>query len=272
MAWYAHQEGFHRALRVAAYTGLGGGFGFSIGNFFQTVGTISGTSYNWWNVMEFTLGFCGGLGMAYAVSTCSWPQGAKPSRIANWIGLVFLTLLLPWSNYVNAFEGEKLTRLAQGLGVTDSARFVAYQQTLGLGILALVAIGACINWKWHENRGDRSLRRLGSFVLFAYTLYYVLYGFIVKGFFYRGLSIGSSDTLYLPILLAAAMVWLLTGRGQLEGVSTQEARTLGKNFIAVGAVVVAAIVAAAALTVAIHDGEIRFHERFPTVTQIDQSQ
>ncbi len=76
LAWYTWQEGFHRALRVAAYSGLGGGFGFSIGNFFQTAGTISGVSYNWWDVMEFTLGFCGGLGMAYAVSTTRWPQAA----------------------------------------------------------------------------------------------------------------------------------------------------------------------------------------------------
>jgi hypothetical protein len=267
LAWYAYQEGFHRALRVAAYAGLGGGFGFSIGNFFQTVGTISGVSYNWWNVMEFTLGFCGGLGMAYAVSTTRWPEAAKPSRIANWIGLVFLTLLLPWTNYVNAFEGEKLTRLAQGLGVEDTAQFALHQQMLGLGILALVAIGACINWKWHENRNDPSLLRLGSFILFAYTLYYVLYGFIVKGFFYRGLSIGSSDTLYLPILFAAAIVWLLAGRGQIEAVSTSESKSLNKSLIAVGAIVVAVVVAVAAATVVIHDGKIGFHERFPAPTR-----
>jgi hypothetical protein len=215
LACYLYQEGFPGALRTAAYTGLGSGFGFAVGNFFQTVGSISGVSYNWWNVMEFTLGFCGGLGMAYAVSTTCWPAATKPSRIANWIALVFVTLFLPWSNYVNAFESEKLLGLAKGLAIEDAAQFVSTQQTLGLGILFAVAIGACIYWSWHEKRDDKSLPRLGSFVLFAYTLYYVVYGFIVKGFFYRGLSIASSDTMYLPLLFLAAVLWLLYGRGKV---------------------------------------------------------
>jgi hypothetical protein len=271
LAWYMHQEGFHRALRVAAYSGLGAGFGFSVGNFFQTAGTISGVSYNWWNVMEFTLGFCGGLGMAYAVSTTRWPEAAKPSRIANWIALVFIALLLPWSNYLNAFEGEKLVRLAKELGIEDAAQFVSNQQTLGLGILAIVAIGACINWKWHEKRNDKSLLRLGSFVLFAYTLYYVVYGFIVKGFFYRSYSIENSDTMYLPILLVAVVVWLLSGRGKVEAVSSQDAKSLGPGFVALGAMVVATIVTVTAATFIIHDGKISFHERFPTHEEVQES-
>ncbi len=267
LAWYTYQEGFHRALRVAVFAGLGGGCGFSIGNFFQTMGSISGISYNWWNVMEFTLGFCGGLGMAYAVSTTQWPKSAKPSRIANWIGLIFLILLLPWTNYVNAFEGKKLVQLGQGLGVEDIAQFVNHQQMLGLSMLVLVAIGACINWKWHEHRDDPSLIKLGSFVLFAYTLYYVLYGFIVKGFFYRSLSIGSSDTLYLPILFAAASLWLLAGRGKVEAVSSSEVKPLDPSMLTAGAIMLVAIFAIATATVFIHDGKINFHERFPAPTQ-----
>ncbi len=263
-AWYTYREGYHRALRVAAYSGLGGGFGFSVGNFFQTAGSISGVAYNWWNVMEFTLGFCGGLGMAYAVSTTQWPAAAKPSRIANWIALGFLTVLLPWTNYVNAFEGEKIANLAKGLGIEDVAQFVSSQQMLGLTLFVIVAIGSCANWKWHEKRDDRSFFRLGSFVLFAYTLYYVVYGFIVKGFFYRSLSIGESDALYLPILFAAAVLWFLSGRGKIEAKPTQDSKPLGAGFVALGATVLAIIVIVAFTTTVIHDGKIGFHDRFPT--------
>lgn len=271
LAWYTYTEGFHRALRVAAYSGLGAGFGFAIGNFFQTVGTIGGVSYNWWNVMEFTLGFCGGLGMAYAVSTTRWPESAKPSRVANWIALVFIALLLPWSNYMNAFEGEKLLRLAKGLGIEDAAQFVSNQQMLGLGILAVVAIGACINWRLHENRNDKSLLGLGSFVLFAYTLYYVIFGFIVKGFFYRTVSIGSSDAMYLPILFVAGVIWLLSGCGRVEAKPTQDTRSLGTSFVALGAMALVAIVAIAGATQFIHDGKINFSERFPTHAEVQDS-
>ena len=49
----------------------------------------------------------------------------------------FLTLLLPWSNYVNAFEDEKLTRLAKRLGIEDAAQEVS---SVGPGFVALAAI------------------------------------------------------------------------------------------------------------------------------------
>lgn len=271
LAWYAYSEGFPRALRVAAYSGLGGGFGFSVGNFFQTMGTISGVAFNWWNVMEFTLGFCGGLGMAYAVSTTRWPEkAAKPSRIANWIALGFLTILLPWANYVNALESEKLANLAKGLGIEDISQFVSSQLMLGLAIFVVVAMGSFANWKWHEKRGDRSLLRLGSFVLFAYTLYYVVYGFLVKGFFYRSLSVGESDAWYLPILFLAALLWYLSGRGKIEAKQTQEVRFLGSGFVALGAMMIVTLAIIAFATTTLHDGKISFHERFPTQSSQDK--
>lgn len=269
LAWYAYSEGFHRALRVAAYSGLGSGFGFAVGNFIQTVGTLSGVSYNWWNVMEFTLGFCGGLGMAYAVSTTQWGETEKPSRVANWIALLFVTLLLPWTNFLFAFDSERLTRLAEGLGIEDIAPFVSTQQMIGLGMLIVVAIGAGINWKWHENRSDASLLRIGSFVLFAYTLYYVAFGFLVKGFFYRDLSITSSDTLYVPILLLAGIVWLLSGRGKVEAMHTESLKTIDSGLIALVVLVVAAVITVAAVTVTIHDGNISSHERFSTLAETE---
>lgn len=264
LAWYAYQEGFHRALRVAVFAGLGGAIGFASGNFFQTLGSLSGVSYNWWNVMEFTLGFCGGLGMGYAVATTAWPAPAAPSRIANWIALLFVTFLLPLSNYVNGFTSDKLAKLADRLSVEDPASFVSLQQTLALGILVAVAIGAAINWARHEKAEDSSLRRLGSFVLFAYTFYYVVYGLLVRGFFYRNLSIAQSDTTYLPILLLAAAIWLISGRGKAPSQSASNHGQLGTDAIALASLGVAAIVAFAAATVALHDGKIHFHERFPT--------
>ncbi len=263
LAWYSYREGFHRALRVAAFAGLGSGFGFAIGNFFQTMGVISGVSYNWWNVMEFTLGFCGGLGMSYAVSTTRWSEPAKPSGLANWLALAFVIVLLPWTNFLKAFESEKLMRLAEGLHIEDFEHFVFRQQMLGLSILVVVAIGACINWKWHEKRNDQSLRRLGSFVLFAYTLYSVIFGFLVKGFFYRELSIENSDTLYLPILFIAGAVWFLSGRGMLKAEPTRELSMPSARFGGLVAIVLAAVVVFAAATVFLHDDKIEFHERFP---------
>ncbi|MCA9230292.1 MAG: hypothetical protein KDA57_06555 [Planctomycetales bacterium] len=266
LTWYLCQEGFPRALRVAVYSGLGGGFGFCVGNFIQTVGSISGVAYNWWNVMEFTLGFCGGLGMAYAVSTTRWPEPTKPTPMTNWIALFLVTSLIPWTNLVDAFTSERFLRLAENLGIEDATRFAWQHQMFGLALVAIVAIGSCINWKWHQQRDDRAFLRLGSFVVFAYTLYYVIFCFLVRGFFYRSLSISSSDTMYLPIFFLAAAIWLFAGRGKVTVNDGQET-SLNAGVVPIASIVVAAVFAVAAATVTIHDGKIRFHERFPIQEQ-----
>ncbi|HPI74618.1 MAG TPA: hypothetical protein PLZ01_14495, partial [bacterium] len=79
LAWYLQRNRFHRALRTALWTAFGAGFGFALGNFFQTLGAVSGLPFNWWNVMEFTLGACGGLGLAYGAYTQEWPESADLS-------------------------------------------------------------------------------------------------------------------------------------------------------------------------------------------------
>lgn len=55
------------AIRVAIFSALGGGFGFSFGNFLQVTGNIVEIPFNMWNVMEYSIGFFGGTGMAYGV-------------------------------------------------------------------------------------------------------------------------------------------------------------------------------------------------------------
>ena len=264
LAWYTYREGFPLARRVAAFSGLGAGFGFAGGNFLQIMGDLNGVVYNWWNVMEFTLGFCGGLGMAYAIAITRWPEAAKPSRLANWIALGFLTLLLPWINYVEVFESENLMSLAEELGIEDAAQFVSFQQLLGLTILVVVALGAAMTWKWHIELSDRALLQMGAFLLFAYTLYYVVFGFLIKGFFYRSLSIGDSDVLYLPILFVAAALWFFSTTGSLKTEPIQASKSHRPAFLGLVTIAVAMIVLIACVTISLHDGKIAYHERFPT--------
>ncbi len=77
--------------------------------------------------------------------------------------------------------------------------------------------------------------------------------------------------MYLPILFVAAVLWLLSGRGKVEAASTQDAKSLGSGFVALGAMAVATIVTITAATVTIHDGKISFHERFPTHEEVQES-
>ena len=73
LTWFLWRHGHRAAIRVAVFSGLGGGFGFAFGNFLQVLGTVSEVHFNFWNVMEYSVGFFGGLGMAYGTFTAEWP-------------------------------------------------------------------------------------------------------------------------------------------------------------------------------------------------------
>lgn len=263
LAWYLYREGFHRPLRVAVYAALGAGFGFAFGNFIQTLGTASGVAYNWWNVMEFTLGFCGGLGMAYSVQTTRWPESAKPSRGANRLALAFVFLAIPLTNFITTFETEKLNRLAESLNRVEVANFVTTQRTLGLLIAILFAATAAVLWRRYERRPEKSAAAIVPALTFGISLYYLLFGYLVKGFFYRPFSFAHSDTLYVPVLLIAAGWWRLWGRS--SGVTGPGPASDGLSWKR-GAVLLAAlwivILVIAAISINAHEGLNGMHERF----------
>lgn len=90
LGWYLYRNGYTYALRTAFYSALGAGFGFGFGNFLQRMGHTSGIKFNWWNVMEYSIGFFGGLGMAYGIfSNSKWPKTVAPGKASNIIAWCF---------------------------------------------------------------------------------------------------------------------------------------------------------------------------------------
>ena len=69
--------------------------------------------------------------------------------------------------------------------------------------------------------------------------------------------------MYLPILFLAAVLFLLSGRGQVEAAFSKDVKSLGLSFLILAAVVVASIATVTVATQIMHDGKISFHERFP---------
>jgi hypothetical protein len=264
LAWYAYRNQFYSTLRVAAYAALGAGFGFAFGNFIQTMGAVSGIAYNWWNVMEFTLGFCGGVGMAYGVLRSSWPEEVLPvKKSVNWTALIVLFFAIPFINFCQQFNQEKLLSLADRLEQADPGQFVGTQQIVAFGLILLFT-GLAI-WVWDRFLKVLSHKRqliLAAVLLAAYTIYYMLFGYLKHGSFYTGFPPARSETAYWLILL------LIGGVAYLSWEKTDPVPlTLGKGrsrrffWQLVGTLVLVLILIALISSVS-HDGLPGAQERF----------
>ena len=207
LAWFLHRNNFKRAIRVASYAALGAGFGFTFGNFIQTVGSSADLQYNWWNVMEFTLGFFGGLGMIYAVLTREWPESVKPSKTGNWIALIFLFAFIPATNYFNGFSTERLLSLAEKLNIADAAQF-ASRQLLVAGIsIPILALLVILIWKHYSSKEEQLIKFGLPVMLLITTLHYNLFAYLRLGTFSRPFSFLHSDSLYVFIVALIFSVW-----------------------------------------------------------------
>jgi hypothetical protein len=207
LAWFLKRNNFLRALRVAGYSALGAGFGFTFGNFIQTIGHSAELSYNWWNVMEFTLGFFGGLGMVYAVLTRQWPQSVKPSRTGNWIAVLFLFAFIPATNYFNGMSMERFTDLAERLNIANATQY-ASNQLLIAGLLTLLfAFLAVMLWKKYAGNEDKLVSFGLPLMLLIVSIHYLLFSYIRLGIFHQPFSFGNSATLYIFIVALLYAIW-----------------------------------------------------------------
>lgn len=213
LAWFMRRGGYRGAFRTAAYAALGAGFGFAFGNFIQTMGRLTGLALNWWNVMEFSLGFFGGAGMAYGVWTHRWPEGPPPSRTANRLALAFLLLGIPLTNMAQRFETDRFIELAGRVEAADPAAFAVAHQAIGWA--ALVVFGGLAWWCWRrvrtapEGSAQASSGALG--VLAVYTAYYIVAAHIVKGVLGGALAGQPEQIVYWAVL------GLLVGLGVRPG-------------------------------------------------------
>jgi len=207
LGWFLYRNKFKRAIRVASYAALGAGFGFTFGNFIQTAGSSADLQYNWWNVMEFTLGFFGGLGMIYAVLTREWPQSVKPSKVGNWIALIFLFAFIPATNYFNGLSTDRFLDLADNLNIADAAQFSSSQLLIaGISILIFAFLAVMI-WKLYSSNEEKLVKVGLPVMLFITTIHYNLFAYIRLGTFFKPFSFRHSDSLYVFIVALIFIIW-----------------------------------------------------------------
>jgi len=186
MLYYMARTKQYSAMRVAIYSGLGAGFGFAFGNFLHVLGNVAEVPFNMWNVMEYSLGFFGGAGMAYGTFTSKWPEEKATTQFTNsnlTIPVVGLLLLIPFFVWQQSFIMKDFSDTL-GAFVSQPQAWMMAAQIIAL--LAFLILG--IYWaklfsvkKGLENQWF-SYKEI-SMVFIAFFGTYILFSILITGSF-----------------------------------------------------------------------------------------
>lgn len=246
--WYLRAHGFYRSIHVALCSALGGGFGFAFGNFLQVLGIASEISFNFWNVMEYSIGFFGGSGMAYGVFTQQWKQNTPEKKYNRTIPFILL-LVIPAVVWKESFGMERLTE-TYGRLISDPAAIARNVQLLVL--LTVPTMGLAF---WRIRQKTTWTARSNKALFFVYFGWYILLSWLITGAWLSGYRV--EQYLYLANFLVIALLLRKT-----VPVFQQKSVTARKwTLYIIGTVLIVAVLAYIALHM--HEPWERFNERYP---------
>ena len=179
MLWHMARNGYKSSLKVAFITMIGAGFGFAFGNFLQVVGTLLKINFNMWNVMEYSIGFFGGLALAYSVFTTSWPQNIEnPKPWENRVSYIIALIFIPVIVYQQSLSVQVLTERLGNSGI-DGKTALLSSIISGL-LICLVIIYYVVKFE----KSKFTFTKNTVFAVFAsFISVYVAVSFIVTGVF-----------------------------------------------------------------------------------------
>jgi hypothetical protein len=248
LAWYLHKHRFTRPLHVALCSSLGGGFGFAFGNFLQVLGRVSEIDFNFWNVMEYSIGFFGGIGMAWGVFTTRWDGDEGKSEHRRFVPLLFLVALIPLVVWRESMNIDRLTETYQRLGEAGDwsgiIRLISFLLVTGFAIFALK-----YQHRWEEARNNR------QFFLTFFALY-IFYSWLITGAWYSTYRIEQ----YLYLANYALIAFIIPRLGAKYTPQSFSGRDW--LFFYLGFILIIALLAWIALNS--HGPWEGYHERFKT--------
>lgn len=205
MLWYMARENRNAPIRTAIFSALGGGFGFAFGNFLQVLGNVMEIPFNMWNVMEYSIGFFGGSGMAYGVFSSKWPvDTVKPKLWTNKVALFVIVVFIPLIVYRESLTYDHILRR---LGGVSDLEPVALASTL-CTVVVLVLMAVFLFWKLKRDSHER--KHVAVF-LFSYLSVYAFVSYVVTGLFAGKMSV--NHHLYVVNIV---LIFVLYKKGKFE--------------------------------------------------------
>lgn len=248
LAWFIVRNQHHSVLKVAIWSALGAGFGFAFGNFLQVLGTASGIHFNFWNVMEYAIGFFGGIGMAYGTFSSPWPlTNNEPTARGNLIPLLFTVLFVPFVVWDQSFVTDRFDFIIEQGG--SEAMIFCFKFA---AISAILIVAAYFLRRNYSLARTMQPERVAKEFFVVYTVLYIFLSFLITGILVHPVE------QYLYVVNFLAVMYLIS---QADGRCTAYEFTSGRWVLAfVISIVVIAVLALIAINSheGMHGSNVRF--------------
>jgi hypothetical protein len=255
MIWHMVRNNYKSPLRVAVFSALGAGFGFAFGNFLQIIGNILEINFNMWNVMEYSIGFFGGISMAYSVFSSEWPEeSVTPEKWENRTAMLILFVVIPFFVITNS-------RLYDVIFANSADGKDLSEVTLLGGFAGIIITIAMSVWAWMVTVKSRKPfdRKDSLTFLVLYFFAYIFISYCVTGAFAGNLML--NHHLYVVNFI---VVILLLNMDFPAFFQNQGLDISGSKWLKYLAVVIVIILVLAFILINIH-GELNgANARFPS--------
>jgi hypothetical protein len=254
MIWHMLRNNYYSPLRVAFFSALGAGFGFAFGNFLQIVGDILAINFNTWNIMEYSIGFFGGISMAYGVFTSDWPEESiMPDKWENRFASLIIFVIIPLFVITNS----RIIDVVQG-DAAENKSVGEITLTGGLSAIAITIAMAVAAWIRTVRSGEYFERKDVMRLFILYFAAYIFISYCVTGAF-SGIFM-LNHHLYVANIV---VVLVLLGKGFPAFFQQNVIEIKGTKWLIYIAAVVAIILVLALILINIH-GELNgANTRFP---------
>ncbi len=259
-AWNMVRNKNYAVLRVAIYSCLGGGLGFAFGNFLQVLGHVSQIHFNFWNVMEYSIGFFGGLGMAYGTLTTAWEADEGETAIPKkqLFHVSMLLFVIPFIMWQQNFEWERIVDTYSKLITSPTDNIYHLVQWGSLLFILLTSAWQVRKFNAYTSLNYSEVKQF----FFTHWAVFMILSFIITGAFVSTYRI--EQYLYI-INYVVILVLISKADPRIEGASFEP-----KKYLRYGALIIAFIAVLAYIAIQTHgefkNGKKRFGED-PVVTE-----
>lgn len=256
LVWYMGRNHYTSSIRVAIWSAIGGGWGFAFGTFFHLVMNWIGLHFNTWNMAEYSIGFWGGMGMAYGVFSSEWPEkSAMPEKWENLIAALLIFALVPLIIFHESFSYQQFLEKFKN---SSSPNGIALASTLSAAVIMLVQL-ALISVIIRQSKNNFTSKD-GLRLFLIYAVSYTILSYISTGLFAGTVLTNSNHHLYVVNLIV--FVWLLK-KGFPAFFENRANEITAKRWIGFVLLIILLLAAQAFLAPLLHGPTGPSYDRFP---------